>query len=105
MRTFIKVKTDGDEFIVDADAIDAVNCYRNGDTDGILDIRMNNHAGDPVALFGKYADLKPVYDQIVSTMSSFGMIVDAGEKIAVQRPAKIARKLPNLDQCVLITED
>lgn len=105
MRTFIKVKTDSDEFIVDADIIDAINCYLDDGDDGIIDIRLKNHAGDPLALSGKYADLKPVYDQIVSTMSSFGMIVDAGEKIAVQQPVKIARKLPNLDQCVLITED
>ena len=105
MRTFIKVKTDDDEFIVDADIIDTVNCYLSDGDDGIIDIWLKNHADVLLTLSGKYADLKPVYDRIVSTMSSFGMIVDAGEKIAVQQPVKIARKLPNLDQCVLITED
>jgi len=109
MKSFIKIENESDTAILCIDDIIAVNSYPV-DCDekrAILDIWIRE-GGECLEFRNDIDKIKILYDKIENAMSNYYNIFSLDtlcQNITEEKPPKIAKKLPDLDKCVLITED
>lgn len=109
MKSFIKIENESGTAIVSIDDIVVVDFYPF-DCDekrAKLDIWIKN-CKECLEFVNDIDKIKVLYDKIENAMSNYYniFIPDAlCQNTTKEKPPKIAKKLPDLDKCVLITED
>ncbi len=109
MKNFLKIKNGDNIVLVDICDISAISLYQtivNQENVTKLDIYLKGNCGS-ISMQGVYDEIKNIYAGIEETLSVFCNVFELGEKpVGTElNPPKVARNLPDLDKCVLITED
>ena len=109
MSNFIKIEYGYERIIVRTDDIICVDFFKNINQEGRISFYLKGCRD--VYISGDYKEMDDLFGKIEKSLSAVNDIIPAGEETQVSCSStstgipKVAKTFPDLDKCVLITED